>query len=156
MCDVPQAVVHTSTLFSNCQNTELLEEVYPCAADPERLIQCAEWMDDKWINAFSPMLLEGRPNTYVYTKHLAEKLVGDAAKTLPIAIFRPSIGVPGVQLHAAHRPRNDVESVHGRFPSVPGHVSVQHGAQHAHLFPHRLHPDSAHAADLPAPLGLPR
>ncbi|KAF4526500.1 hypothetical protein B566_EDAN015202 [Ephemera danica] len=91
--DCPDALVHTSTLFSNSSlGPEILEEVHPTNVDPENLIQSAEWMEEKLMDALAPQLVGKRPNTYVYTKHLAEKLVYDASKTIPAAIFRPSIG----------------------------------------------------------------
>jgi hypothetical protein len=51
---IAQALVHVSTLFANCQHHHLLEEVYPTNADPEKLINCAEWMDDAWLNILCP------------------------------------------------------------------------------------------------------
>ncbi|XP_059480665.1 fatty acyl-CoA reductase 1-like [Neocloeon triangulifer] len=92
-----KALVHVSTLFANCHHDHVLEEVYPTNAEPEKLISCAEWMDDAWLNLLCPVLTEERPNTYVYTKSLAEKLVSEASKTLPVAIFRPSIVMSTLQ-----------------------------------------------------------
>lgn len=37
-------------------------------------------------------LIVGFPNTYCFTKNLAESLVNDYRDKLPIGIFRPSIG----------------------------------------------------------------
>lgn len=37
-------------------------------------------------------LIEPHPNTYTYSKRLAEKLVSDEHKNMPVAIARPSIG----------------------------------------------------------------
>jgi len=39
----------------------------------------------------APNLINGRPNTYTYTKGLAENLVQQECKTFPVAIVRPSI-----------------------------------------------------------------
>jgi len=35
--------------------------------------------------------MNGRPNTYTYTKGLAENLVREKCKTFPVAVVRPSI-----------------------------------------------------------------
>ena len=48
-------------------------------------------MTDDQLNAITYSLLEGRPNSYTYTKSLAEYIITNEAKDLPIAIYRPSI-----------------------------------------------------------------
>lgn len=43
-------------------------------------------------NAYScPRLLRAWPNTYAYTKAIAEDTVRTVGKDLPIGVFRPSI-----------------------------------------------------------------
>lgn len=37
-------------------------------------------------------ILKGTPNTYIYTKSVAEELLRTQGKGLPVAVFRPSIG----------------------------------------------------------------
>ncbi len=49
------------------------------------------WMDDRQLDLLTPSLLEGRPNMYTFTKALAEYLLINEAKGLPLAIYRPSI-----------------------------------------------------------------
>ena len=39
-------------------------------------------------------LLEDRPNTYTYTKALAEQMISESTYTFPISIVRPSIVTP--------------------------------------------------------------
>lgn len=39
----------------------------------------------------TPSLLEGRPNTYTYSKSLGEQVITEEAQDLPTAILRPSI-----------------------------------------------------------------
>lgn len=81
-----------STAYSNCHLPEVYEELYPAPIDPSRLIQLTEWLDDELLETLTPKLVQPRPNTYTYTKALAEHiLVADGAR-LPIAIVRPSIG----------------------------------------------------------------
>lgn len=48
-------------------------------------------MDDGLVNDITPKLLGNRPNTYVYTKALAEYLVQQEGAKLNTAIVRPSI-----------------------------------------------------------------
>lgn len=49
------------------------------------------WMDDKLVGLMTPKLLGERPNTYTYTKALAEYLVQQECGNLNVAIVRPSI-----------------------------------------------------------------
>lgn len=49
------------------------------------------WMDPETLNLLSPKLVGSRPNTYTYTKAIAESLFMEDCGALPIAIVRPSI-----------------------------------------------------------------
>ncbi|KAJ9594707.1 hypothetical protein L9F63_013981, partial [Diploptera punctata] len=72
----------------------LKENTYPAPVDPEDIMRCVQWMDEKTLNMLTPNLLAPHPNTYTFTKRLAEKLVTDQFPHLPIAIARPSIVTP--------------------------------------------------------------
>lgn len=87
-----QSMVHLSTAFCYCDQEVLLEKVYDCPHDPEDLIRCAEWMDLKSIEKITPDLLNPHPNTYTYSKRLAEILIQREHPLLPVCIARPSIG----------------------------------------------------------------
>ncbi|XP_071535109.1 putative fatty acyl-CoA reductase CG5065 isoform X2 [Panulirus ornatus] len=86
-----ESMVHVSTAYSNCHLPEVYEELYPAPMDPGRLIQLTEWLDDKLLEALTPHLVSPRPNTYTYTKALAEHLLVNDGGRLPISIIRPSI-----------------------------------------------------------------
>ncbi|XP_066944625.1 putative fatty acyl-CoA reductase CG5065 isoform X1 [Macrobrachium rosenbergii] len=86
-----QALVHVSTAYANCHLQEVYEDLYPAPMDPGRLIQLTEWLDDKLLEEITPRLVEPRPNTYTYTKALAEHLLFNDGENLPIAVIRPSI-----------------------------------------------------------------
>lgn len=43
------------------------------------------------VNALTPHLIGNRPNTYTFTKSLAEHVLLQEVENFPIAIFRPSI-----------------------------------------------------------------
>uniref|UniRef100_A0A3Q3GZ70 Fatty acyl-CoA reductase n=1 Tax=Labrus bergylta TaxID=56723 RepID=A0A3Q3GZ70_9LABR len=86
-----EVFLHVSTAYANC-NRELIEEVvYPPAVDYRKLIDSLDWMDDELVSALTPKLLGERPNTYTYTKALAEYMVQQEAGDLNVAIIRPSI-----------------------------------------------------------------
>lgn len=86
-----RALVHVSTAYCNCDKPEVDEVVYPPPVDPKKIIEAAQWMDDKMMDTMSGFLLGQRPNTYTLTKALAESLVLDERETLPVVIVRPSI-----------------------------------------------------------------
>ncbi|XP_076039102.1 putative fatty acyl-CoA reductase CG5065 isoform X2 [Oratosquilla oratoria] len=85
------ALVHVSTAYCNCDRGEVQEMVYPPPMDPYKLIDLVDWMDDETFNHLTPKLIGSRPNTYTFTKALAEHVLVKEAGTLPVAIVRPSI-----------------------------------------------------------------
>lgn len=86
-----QSVVHVSTAYCNCLRSSVDEGVYPTRIHPKQLMDALTWMDDDTVAVLTPHLLAGYPNTYVFTKALAEQLVLDSLDELPIVIIRPSI-----------------------------------------------------------------
>lgn len=86
------SAVHLSTAFCNCDQEVLQEKVYEWPQKPNDLIRCAEWMTEDAMDVMGRKLIEPHPNTYTYTKRMAELLVRDEFENLPICIVRPSIG----------------------------------------------------------------
>lgn len=90
------AFVHLSTAFCNSNYRGLLSEnVYPAPHDPYDMIKLAE-NDEAWVNCNSRAewkhLIKDHPNTYTFTKQLAENLVLKEMAGFPAAIVRPSVG----------------------------------------------------------------
>lgn len=85
------ALVHISTAYANCDREEIDEHVYPVDMNPEKLIELAEWLDQETLQELKVKLLAAKPNTYTYTKALAEWLLVKTARDLPVVICRPSI-----------------------------------------------------------------
>lgn len=48
-------------------------------------------LDDESLDKITPRLIGDKPNTYTYTKQLAEHILVNEGKDLPLAIVRPSI-----------------------------------------------------------------
>lgn len=86
-----QALIHVSTAYCNCDKKDVEEVIYPAPQDPEQIIQCTSWMDDQLVEELTPKLIAGRPNTYTFTKALAESMLLQESGNLPVAIVRPSI-----------------------------------------------------------------
>ncbi|XP_047097438.1 putative fatty acyl-CoA reductase CG5065 isoform X1 [Schistocerca piceifrons] len=89
--DKLEALVHVSTAYCNCDRSEVSEMVYPPPADPEKIVECVEWMDEDLLDAITPKIIGNRPNTYTFTKALAEHMLVEQSGGLPVAIVRPSI-----------------------------------------------------------------
>ncbi|XP_046651724.1 putative fatty acyl-CoA reductase CG5065 isoform X2 [Daphnia pulicaria] len=87
-----EALVHLSTAFNNLDREEIKEEVYyNPKVNPVKLIEFLDGLDDETLKIITPELVGGCPNTYVYTKGLAEQLLETKCGSVPLAIVRPSI-----------------------------------------------------------------
>ncbi|TNN63198.1 Fatty acyl-CoA reductase 1 [Liparis tanakae] len=86
-----EAFVHISTAYANCNRKHIDEVIYPPPVEPRKLIESIEWLDDGIVRDITPRLIGDRPNTYTYTKALAEYLVQQEQEQLDVAIIRPSI-----------------------------------------------------------------
>ncbi|KYO21995.1 hypothetical protein Y1Q_0000633 [Alligator mississippiensis] len=86
-----EVFMHFSTAYAYCNQKHIEEIVYPPPVDPKKLIDSLEWMDDGLVNDITPKLIGSRPNTYTYTKALAEYVMQQEGSKLNIAIIRPSI-----------------------------------------------------------------
>ncbi|CAO1370778.1 unnamed protein product [Diamesa serratosioi] len=89
--------IHTSTTFCCADEKILYEKVYDHPHNPNDLMSCAEWMSEEMMSTMEKSLLDFQPNTYVYTKRLAELLVRDEFVNLPVCIVRPSLVLPALQ-----------------------------------------------------------
>lgn len=88
-----KVLVHISTCYCNCDRGEIREEIYPPIQDPDHIIKVVDWLDEETLEACQSKLLGSMPNTYTFTKGLAETLVQRESKGYPVAIVRPSIVV---------------------------------------------------------------
>ncbi|CAF1207752.1 unnamed protein product [Adineta ricciae] len=86
-----QSCVHISTAYVHCYRTDIDEIIYPTNENPSVLLDTLEFFNEKIFDHFSKRVLAKFPNTYTYTKSLAEQLILQEGKDLPIAIVRPSI-----------------------------------------------------------------
>ncbi|XP_058835278.1 fatty acyl-CoA reductase 1-like [Topomyia yanbarensis] len=86
-----RVLVHISTTYSNPEIFEIDERIYPAKMDWQKAIEIAEKIDSEILEAMAPKLTNFAPNTYTFTKGLAEQICYDYHKELPLVIFRPSI-----------------------------------------------------------------
>nr|XP_018899460.1 PREDICTED: fatty acyl-CoA reductase 1-like isoform X1 [Bemisia tabaci] len=86
-----KALLHVSTTYCNCMRMEVEEKVYPMQVDWREAIDVAEKVDRATLNILSEKYLGKFPNTYTFTKNLAEQIMLEHKDELPVIVFRPSI-----------------------------------------------------------------
>lgn len=86
-----EVFLHTSTAYANCNRRSIDEVVYPPPVDPYKLLDAVQWMDDGMVRDITARLIGDRPNTYTFTKALAECMVQQESSKINVAIVRPSI-----------------------------------------------------------------
>lgn len=85
------SIIHVSTAYSNANRQDVQESIYTTRVKPSTVIDMCESLDEETLYILEKKILEKHPNTYTFTKNLAEQIVLTKAKDLPIAIVRPSI-----------------------------------------------------------------
>jgi len=76
-----------------CRDRGVGEFVYPRKMNWEKLIDFVDSSPPELINSLTDKILGASPNTYLFTKHLAEAVIEDAAAGgLPCLISRPAVG----------------------------------------------------------------
>lgn len=86
-----KSVVHVSSAYVNSFLLETEEILYPAPDDAEKVIDLAKSLTEEALNEMTPDLLKNHPNTYTFTKHLAEHEVNKCAGKFPCGIVRPSM-----------------------------------------------------------------
>ncbi|KAG6454612.1 fatty acyl-CoA reductase wat [Manduca sexta] len=84
-------LMHISTAYSNSHLRKIEEKFYPCQAECDQLQTLIDKLTDEQINDVLPKVLGPWPNTYTFTKALAEKEIRRNSGDLPVGIFRPAI-----------------------------------------------------------------
>ncbi|KAI4455140.1 male sterility protein 2-related [Holotrichia oblita] len=88
-----KSIVYVSTAYSHCHNTVISERFFPSPTEPKQLMNLAKNLNDSLMEELTPRLLQKYPNSYTFTKAVAEELLHEFGKHLPAAIIRPSLVV---------------------------------------------------------------
>ncbi|CAK9831247.1 Putative fatty acyl-CoA reductase CG5065 [Anthophora retusa] len=91
------AFVHVSTAFSQSDKPVIEEIIYPPPTDWKKTISMVESLDEETLQTFSRKYLGTLPNTYTFSKRLAEQVVSDYSKDLPCVLFRPTIVISTIE-----------------------------------------------------------
>ncbi|XP_060533921.1 fatty acyl-CoA reductase wat-like [Cylas formicarius] len=88
-----KSVLHISTAYSHCTQQTIEEKCYDVPVDYEDLERALQKLTPEEAEVCTPRILGKWPNTYTFTKALAESVVRNVGNGLPIGIFRPGIVV---------------------------------------------------------------
>ncbi|XP_036139891.1 fatty acyl-CoA reductase 1 [Monomorium pharaonis] len=91
------ALVYVSTAFTNVNEPFVEEKVYSPVVNWKKMIDMAESLDEHNLNVFTAKFLDYAPNTYIFSKNLAESVIHEYSSSLPCAIVRPSIVVSSIK-----------------------------------------------------------
>ncbi|EDV48802.1 fatty acyl-CoA reductase wat [Drosophila erecta] len=119
-----EAYLHISTAFSNCVIFRIKEQFYPehltCGSDA--VLAMSELLSEQMMDKLAPTLVGDFPNTYAYTKALAEDVILRESGDLPLSVFRPSIIIATYE-----------EPVSGWMDNLYGPIAFVYGASHGVL-----------------------
>ncbi|XP_067008713.2 putative fatty acyl-CoA reductase CG5065 isoform X2 [Anabrus simplex] len=85
--------VYVSTAYSNTEHAYIEEKVYDPPADWRTMISAAENLDSFQLDVVTKKLIGMKPNSYIFSKALAEAVINNYKDRLPAVIFRPSVVV---------------------------------------------------------------
>lgn len=91
-----KVVVHVSTTYCNPAVRVVTEKIYPANADWQTTIRLAETYPEL-LDQLTAKYTNYEPNTYTFTKGLAEQVANDFKDRLPIIIYRPSIVINAME-----------------------------------------------------------
>lgn len=86
-----KVVMHVSTTYSHPELKFVGEKIHEPYVDWQKTIQICENVDDDVLNLVTSKYTSFMPNTYTFTKALAEQVVDDHKNEIPLVMFRPSI-----------------------------------------------------------------
>lgn len=88
-----RVLLHVSTTYCNPDRKVVDEMIYPPKTDWRTAVKIAETFDEETMNILTQKYTNREPNTYTFSKGLAEQVVKDYSDRLPVVIYRPSIVV---------------------------------------------------------------
>ncbi|XP_022910107.1 putative fatty acyl-CoA reductase CG5065 [Onthophagus taurus] len=88
------AFVHLSTAFCSADLDVFEEKIYESPDNPRDVIKMTQWMKNEAVVKATPSIIAPHPNTYTYSKRLAESLVANELENMRVCIVRPSIVTP--------------------------------------------------------------
>jgi len=127
-----EVLQYVSTTYCNCNLDAPAydERVYPAYQDWRTVIQVAE-NDPVQLAIIKDQVLGGHPNTYTFSKSLAEQIMEEKGRKIPIVILRPSVVIGCLE-----------EPIPGWLDNFNGPVGVTCGVNKGVLRAFKANPDS--------------
>ncbi|XP_077258851.1 fatty acyl-CoA reductase wat-like isoform X3 [Temnothorax americanus] len=88
---INQSFIHVSTVYANCHVKHIEERFYSYPLNHKDLIPFTRNLHENIIEEKISRISSQWPNTYTFTKAIAEGLLRDESENLPVGIFRPAI-----------------------------------------------------------------
>lgn len=92
-----KVVMHVSTTYSHPELKTVGEKIHEPYVDWQKTIKICENMDESVLDVMTPKYTSFMPNTYTFTKALAEQIIDDNKHELPLVMFRPSIVISSMK-----------------------------------------------------------
>ncbi|KAK5638686.1 hypothetical protein RI129_012981 [Pyrocoelia pectoralis] len=92
-----RSFVYVSTAFLICPNNKIQEVFYEPTMTVDDLLTIVGTLKEDVLDTMTPILLGEWPNTYTFTKAVAEEVIRSEGEDLPIAIVRPSMVIGTVK-----------------------------------------------------------
>ncbi|KAH8354948.1 hypothetical protein KR093_002711 [Drosophila rubida] len=114
-----EGFVHVSTAFSNCVIKHISERFYPdnLVVDADKVLKMRKESDNTVFDEKTSTLMGKFPNTYTFTKALAEQIIQRESGDLPVCIFRPGSIVA-----------TSKEPISGWIDNIYGPIAVLYGS----------------------------
>ncbi|XP_011865824.1 PREDICTED: putative fatty acyl-CoA reductase CG5065 isoform X2 [Vollenhovia emeryi] len=84
-----KSFIYVSTIYSNFNMKHVEERVYTYPIDYKDIISFVHTLSENEMEEKMTKIVSQWPNTYTFTKAMAERLLRDEGQGLPIGIFRP-------------------------------------------------------------------
>lgn len=91
-----KVIMQVSTTYSNVHLNRVEEKVYEPIADWKKTIEICEKLASEQVDWVTQHFINFLPNSYVFSKNLAEHVALEYKEKLPLILFRPSVVVGSV------------------------------------------------------------
>lgn len=86
-----KSFVHVSTAYANCYAERINESFYDLPISFDELTVLAETLPEESLEGVISHVLRQWPNTYTFTKAIAEAVIREKCGDLPMGIYRPAV-----------------------------------------------------------------
>lgn len=92
-----KTIMHVSTTYSHPELKCVGEKIHEPYVDWRKTVEICEQTDEDLMLLLSKQYTDFMPNTYTFTKALAEQIIDDNKDELPLVLFRPSIVISSMR-----------------------------------------------------------